>query len=85
MNRDKLNLILQLLNRIEVKGEPNLNDLLAVIQLTKQLIAEVNNNGMDSNRGACSSSGAVPNNRQTHSTAHSTNVEDTRPVEQSSI
>lgn len=44
----KLRMILVLLNGIEIKGEKNLNDMLAAIQMTRDLLKE-NSNGMDSN------------------------------------
>ncbi len=40
MSQDRLTLLLQLLNDIEVHGQKNLNNLLACIQLTQGLMEE---------------------------------------------
>lgn len=40
MSQDRLTLLLQLLNDIEVHGQKNLNNLLASIQLTQGLMEE---------------------------------------------
>lgn len=79
--KEKLNLTLSLLNKIEVKGEANLNDLLAAIQITKQLIAEVKNNGMDSNRSSGRFDWSISDSGKTHSSTHPTDTKDIRPVE----
>ncbi len=47
MNQDRLNLLFQLLNQIEVHGQQNLNNLLACIQLVQGLKEE--DHGNDSN------------------------------------
>ena len=86
MDRNKLNLILQLLNKVETKGEQSLNDLLASIQLTKQLLAEVNQtNGMDYSRSIGGVNRALHNSGETNHTTHPIDTEDIRPVEQSPI
>ena len=40
MDRDKLVALLAILNRIEVSGEHNLNDLLVSIQMVKKMLNE---------------------------------------------
>lgn len=81
MKQENLNLLLLVLNRLEVKGENNLNDLLAAIQITKQLIAEVKNNGMDSNRSSGRFDWSISDSGKTHSSTHPTDTKDIGLVE----